>query len=67
MQEFNLKIDELAKAFNVSRSYVTKTLVYELTYGVHYIDVSQKGGYFRQLRFNLKACQDYFLTKPEKR
>ena len=66
MQEFNLKIDELAKAFNVSRSTIVK-LIDDLTYGVHYIDLSQKGAYNRQLRFNLKACQDYFLTKPEKR
>jgi len=66
MQEFNLKIDELAKAFNVSRSFVYG-LTESLTYGVHYIDIARAGAKIRQLRFNLKACQDYFLTAPEKR
>ena len=66
MQEFNLKIDELAKAFNVSRGYIYN-LIDCLSYGVHYIDLARPGFKNRQLRFNLKACQDYFLTKPEKR
>jgi transcriptional antiterminator len=66
MQEFNLKIDELAKAFNVSRSTVIKRIDY-LIYGVHYFDIARAGAKNRQLRFNLKACQDYFLTAPEKR
>lgn len=66
MSDFNLSINELAKAFSVSRTTVLRWID-NFSYGEQYIDLADPKSHLRQLRFNLKACQDYFLTAPEKR
>ena len=65
---FNQTIADIEKAFNWSRWTINarikdKTFIY----GKHYIDLSGKNARKRDLRFNLDACQNVFLTPPEKR
>jgi len=68
MTSFNLTIKELAKADNCSEKTVIRR-VDDGTYtrGKHYVDKRPKNAKNRKLRFNLEACQKYFLTPPEKR
>ena len=64
---FNLSVNQLAEHFGVSRKTVLSWVASHFTYGVHYVNLAPPTQYSKLLRFNLKACQEYFLIAPEMR
>lgn len=64
---FNLSVNQLAETFGVSRKTVLGWVHAHFTYGIHYVNLAPPNHYNKLLRFNLKACQEYFLIAPEKR
>lgn len=66
--KFNATPKDLANAFNVSTGTVRHWVNCEvLKQGKHYIDIRKPNAHNAMLRFNIEACQQLFLTPPEKR
>jgi hypothetical protein len=68
MDSFTHTPKQIAKADECSEKTVIRRVddgTY--IYGKHYVDKRPKNAKNRKLRFNLEACQKYFLTPPEKR
>jgi transposase len=68
MKLFNQKTKDIAKAYGVSEKTITRMIDDgTFTHGDQWIDLRGKNAINRNPRFNLEACQKYFLTPPEKR